>query len=365
MTKPSNSTIPRGKGRVSHLDISTFATDFRTLVAAGLPIGESLGLMARGYSGSAPPLSAALEDVRAAVERGRRLGEAFAPHRAVFGDLCVEMIAAGEQTGRLEEYLGEVAEDARVRYETRSSVVSALIEPITIVLVGLGVVLLLLTWTVPQMQQLYNALSKTGALPLPTRVLVAAANALGSPAGLLALLVLAGGLVGLAVAVRRHDGLRMATHELLLRVPILGDTVRKEAIARGCRTLGIAIRTIADVPTGLRMAAGTAGNMRVAEAFRAAGGMVRGGREIWTCLESTAVFPELCVWMVRSGERSGALDEMLLKLAEGYEIQVRIARERLLTLLRPVLLVVMGSLVLLVMLAMYLPIFTLIDQLRH
>lgn len=347
------------------LDVAEFASEFRALVGAGLPLGESLGVIATSMKRRCPRLSSALLDIRERVEQGKRLGEAFGHHRTVFGDLAVEMIAAGEQTGRLDQYLGDLADAYEQRHQNRATVLSALIEPALVVFVGIGVVYLILTLTVPRMKELYDSIGKNSILPLPTRILMWTADFLTSLPGILAVagVILLG--IGSWIVIQRSDRVRFAVHSFLLRLPLLGELVQKDSIARGCRTLAVSVRTIGDVPSGLVLAGRTSGNLKIGQAFSAAADSVRSGRAIHTSLDEAGDFPEVCIWMIRTGERSGTLDTMLVKIAEGFESHVKFARERLLTFLKPALVVVMGGLVLLIMLALYLPIFQLIENLKR
>jgi type IV pilus assembly protein PilC len=347
------------------IDVALFANDLRAMIGAGMPIGESLSLVARGFSRRSPRLAAALEDARARVEEGKPLGEAFRAHMRVFGELCVEMIAAGEQTGRLDDYLGDVAAAYEERHKNRSTVLSALVEPAVIVFAGLGVAYVILAFTVPRFRELYDALTRTSELPFATRALITISDLIASPMGMTVGVVVVALALGAAAMVNRDARVRYRVHRALARAPYVGFLVVRDATGRGCRTLGVAVRTIGDVPAGLRLAARTCGNLFIAEAFDSAAAKVRQGRPIAESLAETGAFPEMTVWMAHTGERTGSLDEMLLKLAQGYETQVRVERERLLMLLRPFLLIVMGGFVLALMLAMYLPVFTLVEQLQR
>ncbi len=347
------------------MDVALFANDMRAMVAAGMPIGESLSIVARGMRRRAPKVADALEEIRLRIEQGKPLGEAFRAQTHVFGELCVEMIAAGEQTGRLDEHLGEIASDYEQRHKNRSTVISALVEPAVIIVAGLAVAYLILAFTVPRFRELYEALAQSAELPFATRALIAVSEAIASPIGFAALGVAAVAVICVVVFIKRNEKARLRLHHALAKAPLFGSLVTRDAVGRGCRTLGVALKTIGDVPSGLRMASKTCGNLYIAGAFGDASERVRQGRSISESLSESGVFPEMAVWMVHTGERSGSLDDMLVKLAEGYETQVRVERERLLMLLRPTLLVVMGSFVLGLMLAMYLPVFTLVEQLQH
>jgi type IV pilus assembly protein PilC len=351
--------------KASMMDVALVANDLRAMVGAGMPVGESLSVVGRGIERRSPALAAALEQVRSRIEQGKPLGDAFRPHTQLFGELFVEMVAAGEQTGRLDEHLGEIAADYEQRHKNRATIVSALVEPAIIVAAGILVAYLILAFTVPRFRELYDALSQTAELPLATKALIFVSDLLTSPLGVAIVVGLAALIFSAFILVNRHPRARYRLHRAIATAPVFGALVVRDAVGRGCRTLGVALKTIGDVPSGLRMASKTCGNLYIGGAFEAASERVRHGRAIAESLAETRAFPEMAVWMVHTGERSGSLDEMLLKLSEGYEAQVRVERERLLMMLRPTLLVVMGAFVLGLMLAMYLPVFTLVEQLQQ
>jgi type IV pilus assembly protein PilC len=313
----------------------------------------------------APRLADALAVIREDVEDGSTLGAAFGRHEAVFGRLAVEMIATGEVTGTLERTLRDLAEDCEHRHRNRATFVSALIEPGMIVALGVVVSYILVTFTVPQFKTLFESLTRGGALPLPTRLVIAASDFLTSGAGLAATAGVIAVAAALTLGFARSERFRYRVHAALLRVPLVGELALLDAVGRGCRTMAVVHRSIGEIPLGVELAAKTTSNLRVAEAFTAVGDAVYDGSPLWKAMRATEVLPELCVFMTKSGEESGQLDTLLLKLADTYETSVRYRRERVLTALRYGLLVLMGGFVMFIMLAMYLPVFSLIDQMRR
>jgi type IV pilus assembly protein PilC len=356
---------PLSAPRVKLLDVALFASQFRAMIGAGIPINDVLGLLARSSRGTSPRLADALDAIRLDVEEGRTLAYAFRRHEAVFGRLCVEMVATGEATGTLERSLGDVADDCEYRHKNRSSLISAFVEPALIVVLGIGVSYILLTYTVPQFKSLYAALTKDGTLPLPTRLLIEASDVLTSSAGIAAMVGAIAAAIGSWLLLTRVERVKYHAHRLMLRPPLLGDLVLMDAVARACRTLAVVYRSIGDIPLGLGLAAQTTSNLRIAEAFVEVGEDVYDGRMLWEAMRDTEVLPELCVYMTKSGEESGRLDDMLVKLAETFETRVRFQRERFVEVCRYGLLILMGGFVLGLMLAMYLPIFTLIEKMQR
>lgn len=348
----------------SLLDIALFATQFRALVAAGIPINQTLSMLASSIERQSPALSDGLRRIVVDVEDGRTLAFAFRKHEDLFGRLCVEMIATGETTGTLERNLGDVAEDCEARHKNRASLLSALIEPALIVVVGLCVCYLLLTITVPQFKALYEALTAAGQLPLPTRILIGLSDFLVSPIGIASITVAIVGAIVSVVVIAKTERLRYRMHCLVLRVPLLGELALLDGVGRACRTIAIVYRSVGEIPLGIELASHAVGNMRVSEAFRDVGQGVFDGRLVWESMGDTGLIPEIAVYMTRSGEESGRLDDLLFKVAETFETRVRFGKERLVTFLRYGLLMVMGGFVLNVLLAVYLPVFDLIDQLQ-
>ena len=350
--------------KASLLDVAMFATQFRALISAGIPINQTLSMLADSLGRQAPALADGLSMIVADIEDGRTLAYAFRKHERLFGRLCVEMIATGETTGTLERNLADIADDCEARHRNRASLLSALIEPALIVVVGLCVCYILLTITVPQFKELYAALTDAGQLPLPTRMLIGLSDFLVSPFGIISILVVICCAIALSVAVTKSKRLRYRAHCLLLKTPLLGDLALLDGVARACRTLAIVYRSVGEIPLGIELAAHAAGNMRVSEAFEDVGRGVYEGRLVWESMHETQLIPEIAVHMTRSGEESGQLDELLFKVAETFETRVRYGKERLVTVLRYALLLVMGGFVLNVLLAVYLPVFDLIDQLH-
>jgi len=351
--------------RVKLLDIAQFASQWQAMESAGIPTVTTLGLLARSFDRQSPTLSETLARVRAAVEDGLALGDAFRRYNNVFGVLACEMIATGEATGTLESQLGDVAADAEYRHNNRSTLLAALVEPILIVITGIIVSWIMIVYAMPHFATLYAAFDRGGDLPTPTTLLLAVSEFLRSPIGIVFELLLVGGAVAFVVAFRKSRDFRYRVHKLILKLPVFGELALLEAVSRGCRTLGIVQKSVGNVPMGLELAAKTTTNLRVAEAFTETNEAVYGGSTIWEGMQETKLFPEITVFMVRSGEVSGNLDTMLAKHAETCDTRVKYVRERVTELLRYGLLIAMGGFVFGIMMAMYLPVFTLIERMTQ
>lgn len=352
--------------KVKLLDIAQFASQWQAMESAGIPTVTTLGLLSRSVEKQSPTLAATLIDVRSQVEEGMSLGDAFRKHERVFGELACEMIATGETTGTLERHLGDVAADAEYRHKNKSTLIAALIEPILIVLTGLIVSWVMLTYAMPQFAVMYAAFDKDGSLPTPTVILLAVSRFLNSPLGIFLEVALVASVVAFFAAFKRSRPFRYRVHKLMLKIPLFGELMLLEAVSRGCRTLAIVQKSVGNIPMGLDLAAKTTPNLRVAEGFADVNESVYNGTTVWEGLAAAKVFPELTIYMARSGEVSGNFDVMLEKLADTYDTRVKYVRERITEVLRYVLLLVMGGFVLSLMLAMYLPLFTLIERMsRH
>ncbi|HQR38906.1 MAG TPA: type II secretion system F family protein [Blastocatellia bacterium] len=351
--------------RVSLLEIALFASQLRAMVGAGIAINEALGLLARASRAQSAALAVALEAIRCDIEEGHTLAYAFRRREDVFGRLPVEMIATGEATGTLEATLGEIADDCEQRHRSRASFASALIEPALIVVTGVVVSYILLTVTVPQFKTLYEAFTRTGVLPLPTRLVMSTSDALLSDVGIASCVLLVSLAVALTFAVRRNVKLRYKVHAAMLRIPMLGELVLMDSVARASRTIAVVYRSIGEIPLGLELARQTVPNLVIAEAFTSIREDVCDGRMVWEAMRDCGDLPEVAVFMTKSGEETGQLDTMLAKLAETFETRVKYLQERLLAALRYGLLLMMGGFVMCLLLAMYLPMFSLIEQMKR
>lgn len=354
------------KSKVKLLDIAQFASQWQAMEGAGIPTITTLGLLSRSFEKQSPTLAATLADVRAQVEDGMSLGDAFRKHESVFGELTCEMISTGEATGTLERHLGDVAADAEYRHRNKSTLIAAMIEPILIVITGLAVSWVMITYAMPQFAVMYEAFDRDGSLPTPTVLVLALSRFLNSPIGIFLEVAAVSSVIAFFVALKRSRRFRYKVHAFLLKVPLFGELMLLEAVARGCRTLAIVQKSVGNIPMGLELAAKTTTNLRVAEGFADTNESVYNGTTVWEGMLAAKIFPEFTIYMARSGEVSGNFDVMLEKLADTYDTRVKYVRERITEILRYALLLIMGAFVLGIMLAMYLPVFTLIERMsRH
>jgi type IV pilus assembly protein PilC len=339
-------------------DIVIFTRQFATMINAGLPLVQSLDILAEQTENT--NLRSVIQDVLYDVESGHTLADAMRRHTKVFSDLYVNMVAAGEAGGILDTILLRLAtflekNDALIR-----KIKGAMIYPGVILTVAVSAVVILLLFVIPTFQQMFA--SAGIPLPLPTRVVIASSAFLQAYWWACA----AAGGAG-AFALRpfyRTDEGRLVIDRLLLRVPIMGDLLRKAAVARFTRTLGTLVSSGVSILEGLEITARTAGNKVIHDAVMGSRASIAGGDTISGPLKQSGVFPPMVVQMINVGEQTGGLDDMLSKIADFYDEEVDAAVEALLSAMEPVMIVVLGVVVGGMIVAMYLPIFDMINAVQ-
>ena len=347
-----------GKARVKIRDIVIFTRQFATMINAGLPLVQSLTILADQTENKT--LKEVTKAVVHDVEAGNTLADAFAKHPNAFTSLYVNMVAAGEAGGILDTILIRLAtflekSDALIR-----KVKGAMIYPAVIFSVAIIAIAVLLIFVIPTFQSMFASVNM--ALPLPTRVVIGMSNLLigywwafiGAIAGGIYLLKKYYATTG---GQRRIDG-------LLLRAPVLGDILRKSAVSRFTRTLGTLISSGVSILDGLEITAKTAGNMIVHDAVMESRQSIAGGETIAAPLAKSKVFPPMVISMIAVGEQTGGLDEMLTKIADFYDEEVDVAVSSLLSLMEPVMIVVLGVIVGGMVVAMSLPIFDMMNAVQ-
>ena len=345
-------------GGVSTRDIVIFTRQFATMINSGLPLVQALDILAEQTEN--PKLKTVTKAVVYDVESGHTLADALRKHPKAFSDLYVNMVAAGEAGGILDTILLRLAtfmekNDALVR-----KVKGAMIYPSVIFSVAGLCVIILLIFVIPVFQQMFSSIGQQ--LPLPTRIVIGMSSAIKSYWWLM------GGLVvGAVVGTRRYYATpagRLNLDKVLLAMPVLGDVIRKSSVSRFTRTLGTLIASGVSILDGLEITAKTAGNRVIHDAVMESRNSIAGGETIAAPLQKSKVFPPMVISMIAVGEQTGGLDEMLSKIADFYDEEVDAAVENLLAAMEPIMIVVLGGVVGGMIVAMYLPIFSMINTVQ-
>ena len=348
--------LPKFGGGVPAQSIAIFTRQFSVMIDAGLPLVQCLEIL--GSQQEHKVFKRTLLQVRQDVESGSNLADAMRKHPKVFNDLFTNMVAAGEAGGILDTILQRLSTYIEKSVKLNSQVKSAMIYPVAVISIACIVVAVILWKVIPVFASLFASLG--AELPLPTRVVIAMSNFIASFWWLVAILGVA--LVfGLRKYHETYRGKRVLDG-ILLKAPVLGMLLRKIAVARFCRTLSTLTSSGVPILDGLQITARTAGNSIVEDAIMATRKSVEEGKTISEPLGDTEVFPPMVVQMIAVGEQTGALDTMLSKIADFYEDEVDVAVAGLMKLLEPVLIAFLGVAIGGIVIAMYMPMFSLISQ---
>ncbi len=350
--------FPKFGGGVAQKEIAIFTRQFSVMIDAGLPLVQCLEIL--GTQQNNRTFQKVLFAIRQDVESGSTLADALRKHPKVFDDLFCNMIAAGEAGGILDTILQRLSDHIEKAVKLRASVRKAMIYPVAVITIAVGVIWVILTFVIPVFASLFQSLGGGALLPLPTRNVIALSNFFQRFS-----LVIVGGLVaGYWFGYRPYyhtDAGRRRIDGLMLKTPIVGILLRKIAVARFCRTLGTMISSGVPILDALDITGRTAGNKVVQDAIMQTRSSIEAGRTIAEPLKETNVFPPMVTQMIAVGEQTGALDTMLAKIADFYDDEVDNAVAGLLTLLEPILIAFLGVMIGGIVIAMYMPIFTLIS----
>ena len=356
--QPKQIKLSFGAQRVKTRDIVIFTRQFATMINAGLPLVQSLNILAAQTENKT--LQSVTRAVVYDVESGNTLADAFSKHPKAFTQLYVNMVAAGEAGGILDTILIRLAtflekNDALVR-----KVKGAMVYPGVIITVAFVAIAVLLIFVIPTFQSMFA--SANLELPLPTRIVIGLSNFL-----IHYWWAMAGVVAGIIFGIRQYYGTPAGRKQLdgmLLKAPVLGDVVRKSAVSRFTRTLGTLVSSGVSILEGLEITAKTAGNQVVHDAVMESRQSIAGGETIAAPLEKSKVFPPMVISMIAVGEQTGGLDEMLSKIADFYDEEVDVAVSALLSLMEPAMIVVLGVIVGGMVVAMYLPIFDMMNAVQ-
>ena len=349
---------PSGGG-IKMRDIVIFTRQFSTMINSGLPLVQALDILAKQSENK--QLQAVTRAVVFDVESGHTVADALRKHPKAFSDLYVNMVAAGEAGGILDTILMRLATFMEKNDNLVRKVKGAMIYPGVIMSVAAIAIAILLIFVIPVFESMFGQVGL--ALPLPTRIVIGLSAFLRGIGGL----VVAGGAVAGFFAVKQYYATpngKLQIDKLMLGFPVLGDVLRKSAVSRFTRTLGTLISSGVSILDGLEITAKTAGNRVIQDAIMASRASIAGGDTISAPLAKSAVFPPMVISMIAVGESTGGLDEMLSKIADFYDEEVDAAVSGLLSLLEPVMIVFLGVIVGGMVVAMYLPIFDMINAVQ-
>ena len=346
-----NFNIQLGGGSVTGKDIVIFTRQFSTMIDAGLPLVQCLEILSGQTENKT--LAKAVREVRLEVEGGSTYADALGKHPRVFDELYVNMVAAGEAGGILDTILNRLAKHIEKAEKLKKQIKSAMVYPITIMLVAVIIVAILMVFVIPIFAKMFSDFG--GTLPTPTVIVVTASDIM-KKYFIHILATIAALYFGLKRFYRTKRGQKIIDR-LALKMPVLGDLIRKAAVAKFTRTLGTLISSGVPILEGLTITAKTAGNKVIEEAIMVSRQSISEGKTISEPLGDTKVFPPMVVQMIAVGETTGALDAMLGKIADFYDEEVDAAVGALTALLEPMLMVFLGVVIGFIVVAMYLPIF--------
>ena len=348
--------LPKMGGGISQKEIAVFTRQFSVMIDAGLPLVQCLEIL--GSQQDNRVFQKILFEVRQDIESGATMADALRKHPKAFDDLYCNMVAAGETGGILDTILQRLSQYIEKIVKLRSAVRSAMVYPVAVITIAIGVVWIILWKVIPTFATLFSGLG--AQLPLPTRITIALSNFIGAWWWLVFALM---GLGAFAISRfhKTYQG-RRTLDGLLLKIPVLGNVLKKIAVARFCRTLGTLVSSGVPILEALEITARTAGNAVVEDAIMETRKSIEQGKTIAEPLKATKVFPSMVVQMVAVGEQTGALETMLNKIADFYEDEVDEATANLLAMLEPIMICFLGIVIGGIVISMYMPMFELINK---
>jgi len=345
---------------VSEKELVVFIRQFATMIDAGLPLVQCLEILSS--QGDNKAFNGVLKEIKAYVEQGGTFSDALKKHPKIFDSLFVNLVAAGEMGGILDTILNRLAIYIEKRVQLKRQVRSAMVYPSAVLGVAVAIIFVMMTWVIPSFREMFAEFGGEDQLPGLTQTVIAMSEGFVSNVHWI-LLSMFGAIAGFTYS-RKTNGGRHFWDKLLLTVPILGPVMRKIAVARFTRTLGILLGSGVSILDVLNIVGKAAGNVIVEDAILKTSEKIREGRTMAEPLMETGVFPSMVVQMIGVGEQTGAMDTMLNKVADFYEDEVDVAVGALTSLLEPIMMVVIGGIVGVILISMYLPIFDIAGKVR-
>ena len=345
------SAAPKRGAKVKAAEILVFTRQLSTIVNAGLPLLQGLDILAEQTED--PRFSRVLAEIGQDVEGGESFSDALKKHPRIFGDLYVSMVRAGEASGNLDNVLLQLADYLESMEELKRRIRAAMTYPVVafsmILLIAAGLII----WVVPQFAEIFSSFD--AELPAPTRLLIFISDILRSWKMLLVIAAFIAAVMGLRMYGRTNAG-RYNIDKNMLKLPVFGKMLRKVAISRFARTLSTLTRSGVPILGALEIVERTAGNEVFARVVRKAGDAVRGGETLADPLARSGEFPSMVTRMIGVGEKTGALEQMLGKISDFYDSEVKAAVDALTSLIEPILILMMGVVVGGIVIALFMPI---------
>ncbi|HMP82872.1 MAG TPA: type II secretion system F family protein [Verrucomicrobiota bacterium] len=353
-----NIKIPGLSGRVKSKVLTTFTRQLATLVDAGLPLLRGLRVLEKQERH--PTLKGIIGELALSIEGGSTFSEALAQHPKVFNKLFVNMVKAGELGGVLEVVLNRLSEFMEKAQKIKGKVIAAMFYPIAVLVVAVGILAILLVKVVPKFKEVFEGMLSGEQLPAFTRLVLGISDTVKD--NFLATMLCVGTVVFLVWLSTKTTLGRKIFDKMKLKMPAIGPVISKVAIARFTRTLGTLVSSGVPILQALNIVKETAGNVIVANAVAAVHDSVKEGETITAPLEASGVFPPMVISMVDVGEQTGALPEMLLKIADNYDEEVDNAVSAMTSLLEPIMIIFLAVIVGSIVIAMFLPLIELMNR---
>jgi type IV pilus assembly protein PilC len=342
----------RGGKRITDKDITIFTRQLAVMMKAGVPLLQAFDIVGKGHAN--PSVGKLLMDIKTEVETGSSLAQAFRKYPAYFDPLFCNLVGAGEAAGILDSLLERLATYKEKILAIKGKIKSALFYPVSIVVVALVITAVIMIFVIPTFKDLFKSFGAD--LPMPTQIVMNMSDFFVAY-----WYIIFGSIFGVCwffmYTYKRSTKMQQALDRLILRVPVFGDVIRKASIARWCRTLSTMFAAGVPLVESLDSVAGSAGNYVYYEATKRIQSEVSTGTGLTVAMQNTNVFPNMVLQMTAIGEESGALDQMLSKVADFFEAEVDDAVDALSSLMEPLIMVVLGGLIGGLVIAMYLPIF--------
>jgi type IV pilus assembly protein PilC len=352
VTKVKKQSAFASKGKITDKDITLFTRQLATMMKAGVPLLQAFDIVGKGHSN--PAVAKLLGDIKADVETGSSLSTSFRKYPLYFDNLFCNLVGAGEQAGILDTLLDRLATYKEKIMAIKSKVKSALVYPISILVVAFVIVVIIMIFVIPAFKTLFEGFGAD--LPGPTLVVMAISDFFVSYWWAI-FASIGGGLWFFFYTWKRSEKMQNTMDRLMLKLPILGDIIRKATIARFSRTLSTMFSAGVPLVEALDSVAGAAGNRVYHDATKRIQSEISTGTSLTVAMQNANVFPNMVLQMTAIGEESGALDSMLSKVADFFEAEVDDAVDAMSSLMEPVIMVVLGTIIGGLVVAMYMPIF--------